>query len=362
MPAYGTKQAEKFGAAVQSIYFQRSVAEVITNQDYEGEIKDQASILNIPFLAATEWTNYTGADATPQDLEESSGQLVTNQKKKYYVRIYNIKKFESYIKKPEGTVIDTAAKGLKKLVDQFVLGFYGDAAAGNRVGTDYTTGTVTVDVTTGAVTGSGTTFTAAMVGRGFKATGHTKWYRVKSYASGTSIVIEDDLDDVTSAYTGGAIAGGATYIIEAATAVQVTKDTVYAQINSLAVKLDDLEIPDEDRWLVVPSAVASLIRQSSAYTPAIESAWREVVRRGLVGELAGFTIYKSSRCTGDAVNGWHLLAGHKSAITYANGLVDSHVEPWLPGNSGIAYFGLSVYGAKVTDERRKALAEFFCKL
>lgn len=70
---------------------------------------------------------------------------------------------------------------------------------------NYSTGTVTVTAVTGAVAGSGTTFTSAMVGKGFKADGHTTWYRVKSFAVATSIVIEDDKDDVTSAYTGGAI-------------------------------------------------------------------------------------------------------------------------------------------------------------
>src|ERR1022692_2880092 len=37
--------------------------------------------------------------------------------------------------------------------------------------------TTIASTSTGAVAGSGTTFTSAMVGRGFKATGHTKWYR-----------------------------------------------------------------------------------------------------------------------------------------------------------------------------------------
>jgi len=55
------------------------------------------------------------------------------------------------------------------------------------------------------------------------------------------------------------------------------------------------------------------------------------------------------------------LAGHKSAITFAMGFVESGIED-LIGNFGKAYKGLSVYGAKVVDERRKALAEGFWKL
>src|SRR5438045_3907255 len=105
-------------------------------------------------------------------------------------------------------------------MDKFAFGLYTKVGAGNRVGTDYTIGTVTIDAS-GNVTGSGTTFTAGMVGRGFKATGHTKYYRVKTFTNTTTIVIEDDLDDVVSQYTGGAITG-ATYLVEAPTALALT--------------------------------------------------------------------------------------------------------------------------------------------
>lgn len=107
------------------------------------------------------------------------------------------------------------------MIDAYILGLYTDVASGNRVGTDYTTGTVAVAATTGVVTGTGTTFTSAMVGTGFKAAGHSQWYHIKTYTSATEITIEDDKDDETSSYTGGAISAGATYTIEAATAVTV---------------------------------------------------------------------------------------------------------------------------------------------
>jgi hypothetical protein len=251
---------------------------------------------------------------------------------------------------------------LRESVDAFVLGFYTDVAAGNRVGTSYTTGTVTVDVTTGVVTGSGTTFTAAMVGRGFKALGHTQWYRVKTYNSATSIVIEDDFDDLTSAYTGGAIGAGATYEIEAVTAVQVTKSNIYSKIEELNVKLNDRKIPRENRWLVLPTAIASLVRQAPEYIPAVQSALDEVVKRGLITEMAGFKLYESVQFTGNSSDGWHVLGGHTSAITFGMAMTETEIEEQLIGNFGKAYKGLNVYGAKVVDERRKALVEGFFKL
>lgn len=363
MASYPTKLAEAFAKRVLTIFFQKSVADVITNNDYEGEVRDKASIVNILTFGALDAKNYDGSDLTVDDLTEVNGQLKTDQAKAFYFRVKSWDAFRSYIKNPEGTILTQTANELKRIVDEFVLGLHGDVAAGNRIGTDYTTGTVAVANTTGVVTGSGTTFTSAMVGKPFKADGHSKWYRVKTYTSATSITIENDSDDETSAYDGGAISAGASYTIQAATPIQLTKSNVYQYFTELSTILDNNEIPEEDRWAVVPPYVAGLIRQAPEYVAiGSESGRMEAVKRGLVGEFAGFRVYKASeqRIAGDGTNGWHVLAGHKSAITFAMGMTENGTED-LIGNFGKAYKSLFVYGAKVLDERRKALAEIYAK-
>lgn len=361
MSAYGTNLAEGFASKVMQRHFERSVAEVITNQDYEGEIKDTLSKLNILTFGALTLRNYTGADVIWEDPTESVGTLTTDQQKYIAFKIKSLDRFKSWIKNPEGTLLEYWANQLKETVDAYVLGLYGDVASGNRVGTDYTTGTVEIANTTGVVTGSGTTFTSAMVGRGFKATGHTKWYRVKTFTSTTEIVIENDSDDETSSYDGGAINAGATYTIEANTAVQVTKTNIYEKIIALKTKLDQAKVPASDRFLVLPSAISNLLLQASEVTPAVDQAYEETIKRGLVGMVGGFALYQNEQVTGDSTNGYRCLAGHKSAITYALGFTESNVVE-LENNFGKGYKGLTVYGAKVVDERRKALAEGFFKL
>jgi hypothetical protein len=335
---------------------------VITNDEYEGEIKDKATICNIPTLGGVELQNYTGADLTANDLNESVGQLRTDQARAFYFRVRNYDKLRSFIKNPEGNLLDQVKGRLSEASDAYVLGLHGDVAAGNRVGVDYTTGTVAVAASTGVVTGTGTTFTAAMVGRGFRAAGHTRWYRVRTFTSATSITIEDDFDDIATAYTGGAITAGAAYTIEAATALQVTKSNIYAQLEALAIKLNERKIPRENRWAVLPPAVASLVRQAPEYIPAVDKAYEDVVQRGFITMMAGFALYESVQYAGDSVNGWNVLAGHKSGITFGMAMTESEIEPFLRGNFGKAYKGLNVYGAKVVDERRKALASLFCRL
>lgn len=362
MDAYATKLAEAFATRIIEIYFDNMLTPLITNDEYEGEVRDKATLLNIPTVGGVSLQDYTGADLTADDLEESVGQLSTDQEKAFYFKVKDIDKLKSFIKNPEGNLLDQVKGKLQEASDAFILGFNGDVAAGNRVGTDYTTGTVAVAVTTGVVTGTGTTFTASMVGKGFKADGHTKFYRVKTFTSATSITIEDDFDDITSAYTGGAIAGGSSYTVEADTPIQVTKSNIYAQLEALAVKLNEQKIPRDNRWVVLPPAVASLVRQAPEYIPAVQSALDDVVKRGLITQMAGFTLYESNQYSGNSSDGWHILAGHKSAIVFGMAMTQSEIEPFLRGNFGKAYKGLNVYGAKVVDERRKALAELFCSL
>jgi hypothetical protein len=362
MDPYSTKLAEAFAAKIIEIFFDTAITPMITTDEYEGEIRDKATVCNIPTVGGVDLQDYDGNDLTPDDLEESVAQLITNQQKAFYFKIKNIDKLKSFIKNPEGSLLDQVRNKLRKASDRFVLTLYPDVAAGNRVGTDYAAGTVAVANSTGVVTGTGTTFTAAMVGRGFKAAGHTKWYRVKAYTSATQITIEDDYDDIDSAYTGGAISAGASYVIEAVTPIQVTKDNIYSFLEKLAVKLNDREIPRENRWIALPPAVASLVRQAPEYIPAVKEALEEVVKRGFITMMAGFALYESVEYAGDSVNGWHIMGGHKRAIVYGMAMTESEIEPFLRGNFGKAYKGLDVYGAKVPDERRKALAELYAKL
>lgn len=358
MNSYPTKLVEAFALQALEKFYMTSVSEGITNRDYEGQIENKSSKVNILTFGAISTHAYTGADMSADTLTESNCQLVTDQCKYVYFTVKTWDKFRSYIKDPENPVARQVASEIKKVIDVYVLGLFGDAGAGNWLGTSYTEGTVTVDVTTGAVTGDGTTFTASMVGKPFKALGHTEWYRVKSRSGAVAIVIEDDSDDLTSAYSGGAIVVGATYEIQGNTAKAVTADTVFAEFIEMQTVLTNREVPEEDRWAVVPARMAALIRQAPEYVgEAADSGAREAVMNGaLPKRFAGFTVYETSdaRITGNRTDGYHVMAGHKSAITFAMGLTENGVEDAI-GNFGKRIKQLYVYGAKVADERRKAL-------
>lgn len=364
--ARATTLAQGFSQKLLLEMYDRSLLDAIVNRDYEGEINDVGSKLNILNIARISEKNYTGANLTADDLYENNCVLTIDQWKSFYWKEKTIDNWQSYIKNPHPTVVSQKADERNKNMDAFALGYYGDVAAGNRVGTSYTTGTVTITVTTGAVVGDGTTFTEAMEGKGFKALGHTRWYRVKEYTDATHITIEDDYDDTTSAYTGGAINAGATYEVEAATVLQITPINVSKYVGALKLKLDKAEangfssVPDSDRYLLVPPEFEDLAtNNATGITLHVPDAYEELVKKGMITMLKGFKVMKTNRLTGDNTNGYHVLAIHKNWMTFAEKLLKADIEEDLIGNFGSAYKDLFVYGAKVPDSRRHFAAEGF---
>ncbi len=359
--AYATKLAEGFSAKLIRHMYERAPIDEIVNRDYEGEINAVGSKLNILTISRVSEKTYTGSNLSPDDLTEVNTVLTIDQKKSFYWREKTIDRWASYIKNPHGTVVEQTGNERKKNIMTFLTGFWSDAASGQWYGTDYATGTVTVDAVTGAVTGSGTTFTAAMVGKPFKATGHSKWYRVKTFSSTTAIVIENDSDDETSAYDGGAIGAGASYFIQANTVKAIDNSSVYFIDMVLKLKqyLDDAEVPEEDRYLLLPPAAFTRLAKDPNVKLAVESAYSELVTKGFKGEIEGFKVFQVSRLSGDNTNGWHVIAGHKSFLTFADKALEVGMEEDLIGNFGSAYKDLFVYGAKVADERRKFAAHAF---
>ncbi len=125
--------------------------------------------------------------------------------------------------------------------------------------------------------------------------------------------------------------------------------------------LDEAEVPDEDRYLFIPAAAEPTLLKDAGIKLNVPAAYQELVKQGFLTELVGFKIFKSQRVAGDNTNGYHVIAGHKSFLTFADKALNVGMEEDLIGNFGSAYKDLFVYGGKVTDERRKFAAHAFVK-
>jgi hypothetical protein len=366
MSAYATKVAEGFSQKLMLEVYDKSLIDNIVNRDYEGEINGVGSKLNILNFNRISEQTYTKGGLTAEDLYENNATLTINQYKSFYWKEYTIDKWLSYIKNPHSTIVSQKADERNKNMDTYVLGLYAKVGAGNRVGTDADDATtITIVVTTGAFTvAGGTPCDSTWEGRGIKAVGHSKWYRVKSVTNTTTGFIEDDEDDATSHYSGGAIAG-ASYVVEAISPISITTSNLLQKISLLKQKLDIAErygyssVPDSDRFLIVPSEFESTLVRSSGVVLHVPEAYQELVKNGFITELQGFKVFKSNRLTGNNTDGFRILAGHSNWCTFAEKLLEANIEEDITGDFGSAYKDLFVYGAKVTDSRRHFAAELY---
>jgi hypothetical protein len=360
-------------ANVLKLVFRKSMFSEVTNRDFftpgddnpksTKSIRSKNQKFSITTLLSNGWSNYSGSDLTFNEAKEIVSTLTIDTFKSLSDKIMSLAMFKSSVTDPKSAVIESAGGKLKATLDKAILAFYGDAGSGNWVGTSYVTGTVAIDVA-GAVTGSGTTFAAGMVGKPFKAAGLSKWYRVKTYSSTTSIVIEDDSDDEASAYTGGVISAGAAYEIQANTKIALTKTNISQYLIMCSQLLDEahgdndeLQVPAEDRFIILPAVAKSPLLTAAEFNADIEKVYDETVERGVIAKAYGFKIYiaPSTWFTGDNTNGYMCIFGHKSWLTAGFGFIEpvSIIEAKEnQTNFGDKIKGLFGYGFKVADIRR----------
>lgn len=366
MSTRGNTIAEGFSQRIILTQYDKDILPLITNSDYQGEINGVGSKLNIMNFENVEEKTYANAAMTADALSEINNEMTITEKKAFYWKEKTYENWLSYIKNPHATIIEQVANERNRNKDLFVLGKWGDVGAGNWVGTSYSTGTVAIDAD-GAVTGSGTTFTAAMEGKPFKADGHDTWYRVKTYTSATAITIEDDYDDRTSDYTGDVITAGATFEIQANTAVSITTSNLLQYVGKLKMALDKAEangfsaVPDEGRFLIVPPEFEDMVVRASGVALHVPEVYTNLVQKGFITRLMGFDVYRSNRLDGDNTDGYNVIAGHPMWMTYAEKVLQARMEEDLPGDFGTAYKDLFVYGAKVLDARRHFAAMGYWK-
>ena len=121
----------------------------------------------------------------------------------------------------------------------------------------------------------------------------------------------------------------------------------------LGVILDENNVPEEGRWVVVPPFYHALIEKSPKFQYT-ESGMSGVIRNGIAGKLAGFTVIKANTVPNTSGSKYKILAGHGIATTYAEQI--NEVEAYRPEKRfADACKGLHLYGAKVVRPECLAL-------
>ena len=131
--------------------------------------------------------------------------------------------------------------------------------------------------------------------------------------------------------------------------VQLTKANIVDKIVELGQVLDESNIPESDRWLVLPAWACSRIKQSDLKDASLTGDSVTPLRNGKIGMIDRFTIYKSNLLKSgyDASDNkcFAIMYGHKSAMTFASQIVENEVID-NPFDFGDLMRGLMVYGYK----------------
>ena len=285
-------------------FYASTVLAAISNTDYEGEIKNKGDRVKIRTKPTISIHNYD-ADGL-LGLDRPTGgtvELYIGNGKYFSLILDDVMEIQSDLN-VMSMWSDDAAQQLKITVDQDVLGgIYGGMAAANQ-GT--TAGVITASLNLG---------------------------------------------------------------IQGAPLTTVSKNPTGGQIELLDVLmrmsqvLDEQNIPEEGRWVVMPSWAGRQIKQSELRQAYLSGDSVSMLRNGRLGMVDRFTIYISNLLPNNSnqpanfnAGEWPLYAGHAHGLTFASQI--SKVETLRSELTfGQILRGLQVYGYQIVDGKALVQAQ-----
>jgi hypothetical protein len=140
--------------------------------------------------------------------------------------------------------------------------------------------------------------------------------------------------------------------------VTLTAANVLAYITQMSTILDEQNIPETDRWLILTPFERQILMNSNLAQAQFMGDSESILRNGRIGRIDRFDVYLSNllpraaanqdylgNTSGGTVKRHVILAGHKSALTFASQI--NKVETIRnPNDFGDYVRGLMVYGRK----------------
>lgn len=275
-------------------FYAATVLAAISNTDYEGEIKNQGDTVKIRTKPTITIKDYL-ADGL-LELERPKGSVIdlTIDKGKYFNTILDdVMEVQSDLNNMSMWA-DDASEQMKIVVDTEVLkNLYNQANAANR-GT--TAGKISGDINLGV--------------------------------TGTPLAVVSDN-----------AAAGEVDVIDV--------------ILRLGQALDEQNIPEAGRWLIIPTWFSTMIKRSELRQAYLTGDAVTMLRNGRLGMVDRFTLYVSNLlpqgvAAGLAAGECAIYAGHAHGLTFASQI--NNVESMRSELTfGTILRGLQVYGYKVID-------------
>lgn len=164
--------------------------------------------------------------------------------------------------------------------------------------------------------------------------------------------------------TAGAVmvAGAGIEIGTAGAPVDVIEDgsgdfTFWELVVEMGVQLDEADVPEEARWVVITPQLAGVATKDDRFIPA-SALGDQVTRQGLIGEINGFTVYKTNVVPYSASGGGArkvLFSAGNYSHTFATEL--AKLEAYRPEKRfEDALKGMEVWGSKVVESESLGVA------
>lgn len=276
-------------------FYAATVLAAISNTDYEGEIKNQGDTVKIRTKPTVTIKDYR-ADGL-LELERPKGSVLdlSIDKGKYFNTILDdVMEVQSDLNNMS-LWADDASEQMKIVVDTEVLtGLLNQASAQNR---GATAGKISADINLGVT------------------------------ATGPLAVVPD--------------------------APAVGEVSILDVILRLGQALDEQNIPENGRWIIMPAWASTMIKQSELRQAYLSGDSVSMLRNGRLGMIDRFTLYVSNLlpqgvAAGLAAGESAIYAGHSHGLTFASQI--NNVESMRSEQTfGTILRGLQVYGWKVID-------------
>jgi len=276
---------EIWSGKLQVKFYKSTVLGEITNNDWEGEIKDQGDKVYIRTIPTITISDYTKGMSLASQVPVSTPIVLSIDYGKY---------FNVIVDDIDATQADV------KLMDMFT----NDAAQQMKIGID---SLVLTQLATG---GASTTPLSAAANQG---------------------------------NTAGASSGNLT-LGTTATPVTLTKSNVLDTILNMGQALDEQNVPEDGRWLVIPAWMGALIKNSDLKQAYLTGDDTSILRNGKMGMIDRFTLYVSNNLY-TASSKTTILAGTRDAVSFASQI--TNVETLRSTSTfGNIMRGLNVFGFK----------------
>lgn len=210
---------------------------------------------------------------------------------------------------------------------------------------------------------------------------------VFSNDAGMQMKVSVDSECLFATFTGAATANqGATAGVKSASfnlgtvaaPVNISGATAaVSTITALAAVLDEQNIPESDRFLLVDPVTRQVLMNSNLQQAYLTGDSQSILRNGKIGQIDRFEVYVTNNLPRGAASGtvWTsgdgsqtkaagathaqknrvIIAGHKSAITFASQFTKTETVR-NPSDFGDFVRGVNVYGRKVVKDSALALA------